>query len=223
MSNHFAGEEMYLTLALRKRGRFVVLKESVTTSARKVRMRATATSGTPAPHPTARRRDDGGICADPALNVYGDPQRWSPQSRGAVFTLLSFFNPEKYPPSLIYLLMTLGPALIVLALFERAGEPRSAAAVGAGLRVRAAILLPAAYPAHSPTGARVFECAIRRPDRSPHDGAVRRGDDGQQRVSAGVWRQFADCLRRVGGSGAAALLALLLVCGNRSGAAVTRG
>ena len=98
-----------------------------------------------------------------ALNVYGDPQRWSPQSRGAVFTLLSFFNPEKYPPSLIYLLMTLGPALIVLALFERAGDPRSAAAAGAGLRARAAILLPAAYPAHSPTGARVFECAVRRP------------------------------------------------------------
>lgn len=58
-----------------------------------------------------------------ALNIYGDPHRWSPQSRGAVFTLLSFLNPEKYPPSLIYLLMTLGPALIVLALFDRAGEP----------------------------------------------------------------------------------------------------
>lgn len=35
---YFAGEEMYLTLALRKMGRFIVLKESVTTSARKVRM-----------------------------------------------------------------------------------------------------------------------------------------------------------------------------------------
>lgn len=35
---YFAGEEMYLTLALRKRGRFVILKEPVTTSARKVRM-----------------------------------------------------------------------------------------------------------------------------------------------------------------------------------------
>lgn len=36
--NYFAGEEMYLTLALRKLGRFIVLKEPVTTSARKVRM-----------------------------------------------------------------------------------------------------------------------------------------------------------------------------------------
>lgn len=35
---YFAGEEMYFTLALRKLGRFVVLKEPVTTSARKVRM-----------------------------------------------------------------------------------------------------------------------------------------------------------------------------------------
>lgn len=35
---YFAGEEMYLTLALRKRGRFAILKEPVTTSARKVRM-----------------------------------------------------------------------------------------------------------------------------------------------------------------------------------------
>jgi glycosyltransferase involved in cell wall biosynthesis len=36
--HYFAGEEMYLTLALRKRGRFVILKEPVVTSARKVRM-----------------------------------------------------------------------------------------------------------------------------------------------------------------------------------------
>jgi cellulose synthase/poly-beta-1,6-N-acetylglucosamine synthase-like glycosyltransferase len=35
---YFAGEEMYLTLALRKLGRFVILKEPVTTSARKVRL-----------------------------------------------------------------------------------------------------------------------------------------------------------------------------------------
>lgn len=35
---YFAGEEVYLTLALRKRGAFVILKEPVTTSARKVRM-----------------------------------------------------------------------------------------------------------------------------------------------------------------------------------------
>jgi len=35
---YFAGEEVYLTLALRKLGRFVILRESITTSARKIRM-----------------------------------------------------------------------------------------------------------------------------------------------------------------------------------------
>ena len=39
-----------------------------------------------------------------ALNVYGDPQPWSVQPRGALYTVLSFINMSKYPPSLQYLL-----------------------------------------------------------------------------------------------------------------------
>ncbi len=51
------------------------------------------------------------------FNIYGEPSHWAPQKDFA-FSIISFFNASKYPPSLLYLLMTIGPALLFLAWAE---------------------------------------------------------------------------------------------------------
>ncbi len=60
-----------------------------------------------------------------AINLYGDPSRWSKQSTLS-FTIVSFLNTTKYPPSLLYLLMTLGPALLEHPSLLRHLWPRAA-------------------------------------------------------------------------------------------------
>jgi uncharacterized membrane protein len=54
------------------------------------------------------------------LDVYGDPRHWSGAPEGAPPALLRFLNTTKYPASLLFLLMTLGPVIALLPLAERA-------------------------------------------------------------------------------------------------------
>jgi uncharacterized membrane protein len=51
------------------------------------------------------------------INQYGDPAPWAPQ-KNVLFTILSFLNVTKYPVSLQYGCMTLGPVLLLLAFTE---------------------------------------------------------------------------------------------------------
>lgn len=47
------------------------------------------------------------------FNIYGEPIHWAPQ-KDFTYSVLSFLNASKYPPSLLYLLMTIGPAILFL-------------------------------------------------------------------------------------------------------------
>lgn len=55
------------------------------------------------------------------LGGFGDPGTWALHERGLAITVVDFLNPQKYPPSLDFLLMTLGPALVLLPLLARLG------------------------------------------------------------------------------------------------------
>jgi uncharacterized membrane protein len=79
----------------------------------------------------ARRRDarllGWGVAATAAFvvlrgtGVYGDPNSWQVQD-GTIATLIDFLNVTKYPPSLLFMLMTLGPAAILCASADRVPE-----------------------------------------------------------------------------------------------------
>ncbi|WP_211290093.1 DUF1624 domain-containing protein [Mucilaginibacter auburnensis] len=52
-----------------------------------------------------------------SFNFYGDPSLWTEQG-SVIRTVLSFINVSKYPPSLDYLLITLGPVILLLSFLE---------------------------------------------------------------------------------------------------------
>jgi uncharacterized membrane protein len=54
-----------------------------------------------------------------AFEIYGDSNPWQMQPGGTTATVIDFLNTTKYPPSLAFLLMTLGPAAILCALADR--------------------------------------------------------------------------------------------------------
>lgn len=54
-----------------------------------------------------------------AAGFYGDPNPWQRQPGGAVATMIDFLNTTKYPPSLLFFLMTVGPSAILCALADR--------------------------------------------------------------------------------------------------------
>jgi uncharacterized membrane protein len=55
------------------------------------------------------------------LNIYGNPFQWSVQNN-LLFTILSFLNVHKYPPSLLFMCITIGPALLFLSVFENSNN-----------------------------------------------------------------------------------------------------
>ena len=128
-----------------------------------------------------------------AWGIYGEPRPWTTQ-RTPLLTALEFLNCTKNPPSPLFLLMTLGPAIAAMSVFDRLGA-RGAGAGPGDDRPRAAILL---HPASL---------------RDPRPWATRAGDP-RRRALARHGRLAARApgrLCRLGGDGLHPLLALPMV------------
>jgi uncharacterized membrane protein len=84
------------------------------------------------------------------LNVYGDPHPWHVDPSRTAASVMSFLATTKYPPSLLYILMTLGPAAIACAFAERLRGPIRDALVTLG-RAPLAFYIPHLYLIHALT------------------------------------------------------------------------
>jgi len=56
------------------------------------------------------------------VNLYGDPHDWTVQ-KDFLNTFLSFISVHKYPPSLLFICLTIGPAFLLLSLLEKVQNP----------------------------------------------------------------------------------------------------
>jgi uncharacterized membrane protein len=83
-----------------------------------------------------------------ALNVYGDPKAWGFDPSSTQASVMSFLGTTKYPPSLLYILMTLGPAAILCAFADRFRGPIKDALVTFG-RAPLAFYIAHVYLIHS--------------------------------------------------------------------------
>jgi uncharacterized membrane protein len=95
-----------------------------------------------------------GFVALRAINGYGDGVAWSVQP-SAAYTVLSFLNTSKYPPSLAFILMTLGPAFLALAWLDRRPPPATHPVVVLG-RVPLFFFVVHFYAAHAAAIALAF-------------------------------------------------------------------
>ena len=144
-----------------------------------------------------------------AINVYGDPSPWSVQPT-ATFTIISFFRATKYPLSLDFVLMTIGPALLALIYLERRSLPATHPLVDH--RPRAILLLRRALLDLARARVSAGLPAIRqRVPRVPLQPASVHGRTAGV-VSSRLWLPAVGDLRGVGLSRPAPLSRVSLVC-----------